>query len=224
VPALAADAVLFDLDGVLIDSRASIATALNHALAAHGYAVRSEDELAGHIGAGLHDVFAELAGTDDPAVADALVATYRERYRVTSVTDTTATLGVAPVLERLAGRLPLVVATSKPRPYARPILEAVGLAGFFHALCGPSLDVRNEPKAKTVGEALAALPGGTCSPVMVGDRFYDVEGAAAHGLPCIGVLWGMGSADELRAAGAVALAGAPAELPSLLAVDGRAAG
>jgi phosphoglycolate phosphatase len=216
VPALAADAVLFDLDGVLIDSRASIASAINHALAAHGLPERSEDELAGFIGAGLHDVFTELSGNGDPAVADALVATYRERYRVTSLTDTAPMPGIEAVLAELAARYPLVVATSKPRPYARPILEAVGLASYFTALCGPPLDVRNEPKAKTVGEALAELPAGTRAPVMVGDRFYDVEGAAAHGLPCVGVLWGMGSAEELRAAGAVALAAAPSELPDLL--------
>jgi phosphoglycolate phosphatase len=216
VPALAADAVLFDMDGVLIDSRASIASAINHALAAHGYAERGEDELAGHIGAGLHDVFAELTGSDDPAVADALVTTYRARYRVTSVTDTTPMPGIEAALARLAARFPLVVATSKPRPYAEPILAAVGLAQYFRALCGPSLDARNEPKAKTVGEALEALPPGARAPVMVGDRFYDVAGAAAHGLPCVGVLWGIGSADELRGAGAIALARTPADLPALL--------
>jgi phosphoglycolate phosphatase len=216
VPALDADAVLFDLDGVLIDSRASIASAINHALAAHGHPERGEDELAGHIGAGLHDVFAELSGSDDPDVADALVRTYRARYRVTSLTETAPMPGIAATLARLAARFPLVVATSKPRPYAKPILEAVGLAPYFRAICGPSLDVRNEPKATTVGEALEALPPATRAPVMVGDRFYDVEGAAAHGLPCVGVLWGIGSASELRGAGAVALAAAPEELAALL--------
>jgi phosphoglycolate phosphatase len=51
---------------------------------------------------------------------------------------------------------------------------------------------------------------------MVGDRRYDVLGAAAHGLPCVGVLWGVGSEEELREAGAAALADAPAMLPGLL--------
>ena len=47
---------------------------------------------------------------------------------------------------------------------------------------------------------------------MVGDRRFDVEGAHAHGLPCIGVLWGIGSEEELRAAGADALVATPGEL------------
>jgi phosphoglycolate phosphatase len=51
---------------------------------------------------------------------------------------------------------------------------------------------------------------------MVGDRKFDVLGARAHDLPCIGVLWGIGTEQELREAGAAALASAPAELPALL--------
>jgi phosphoglycolate phosphatase len=54
---------------------------------------------------------------------------------------------------------------------------------------------------------------------MVGDRFYDVDGAREHGIPTIGVLWGVGTEQELRDAGAVALVATPAEIPSLLALD-----
>ena len=52
---------------------------------------------------------------------------------------------------------------------------------------------------------------------MVGDRLHDVHDAAAHGLDCIGVLWGIGSREELVAAGAVAVADTPADLQELLA-------
>jgi phosphoglycolate phosphatase len=52
---------------------------------------------------------------------------------------------------------------------------------------------------------------------MVGDRRYDVEGAHAHGLACIGVLWGIGDERELRAAGADTVVFDPAELPGVLA-------
>ncbi len=52
--------------------------------------------------------------------------------------------------------------------------------------------------------------------VMVGDRLYDVEGAREQGLPTIGVLWGAGSEQELREAGAAALVATPDEIPPLL--------
>jgi len=52
--------------------------------------------------------------------------------------------------------------------------------------------------------------------VMVGDRLYDVEGAREHGLPTIGVLWGAGSEQELRDAGAWELVSSPSEIPPLI--------
>jgi phosphoglycolate phosphatase len=58
--------------------------------------------------------------------------------------------------------------------------------------------------------------GGPAAALMIGDRFYDVDGAAEHGIPTIGVLWGVGSEQELREAGAVALVATPAEIPPLL--------
>jgi phosphoglycolate phosphatase len=91
----------------------------------------------------------------------------------------------------------------------------MGLASLFTAIEGPSLDAEHEPKAVTVGRALAGL-GDVRTPVMVGDRLYDVMGATANGMPCIGVLWGIGSEEELREAGAQQLAGDAGELLDLL--------
>ena len=94
----------------------------------------------------------------------------------------------------------LGVATSKPRAFAEPLLQALGLRRFFEVIAAPDLKVRREAKAITVGQALAALDPGRA--VMVGDRSYDITGAHAHGLPAIGVGWGIGSHDELITAGA----------------------
>jgi phosphoglycolate phosphatase len=68
----------------------------------------------------------------------------------------------------------------------------------------------------TVGRAIAALPSGA-RPIMVGDRKYDIAAAHEHEIPAIGVLWGVGSEEELLGAGADELARTPAELSSLLA-------
>ena len=106
---------------------------------------------------------------------------------------------------------------------AAMLLERLGLAELFDVISGPLPSAVNEPKAVTVAQALAALDGtvgfrsdGAKSAVMVGDRSYDVIGAREHGLPTIGVLWGAGSEEELREAGAAALVAAPAEIPPLL--------
>lgn len=205
------DAILFDLDGVLIDSRVAIARSFNAALATGGFPARAEEELHAFIGPPIHEAFRQLTGLAD---VDPLVAAYRARYRVKMAEETPVVPGVRELLASL--RHPAVVATSKPRELAEPLLEALGLRDRFLAVEGPSLSADSEPKAATVGRALAALPP-AARPIMVGDRMHDVRGAAAHGLDCIGVLWGIGSRAELVGAGAVAVADTPAELARLLA-------
>jgi phosphoglycolate phosphatase len=98
---------------------------------------------------------------------------------------------------------------------AEPLLEALNLSGYFDAVIGPELDSESEQKSVTVARALAKLSPGTRA-VMVGDRRYDVSAAHANGMLAIGVLWGIGSEEELRAAGAEATARTPAELRALL--------
>jgi phosphoglycolate phosphatase len=122
------------------------------------------------------------------------------------------------VLEELATEVRIAVVTSKPAALANPLLESLGLRHLFAAVVGPDLATENEHKAVTLGRALAELvPGGR--PVMVGDRRFDVMAAREHRIPAIGVLWGVGDEQELRAAGADALIGCPPELHAVLRSD-----
>jgi phosphoglycolate phosphatase len=207
-------AVLLDLDGVLIDSRLAIGASMNHALAAVGRPPRPPAELERFIGPPLLACFAELAG---PELAEACLAAYRERYRTASLVETTAVAGMPAALARIAAAVPVAVATSKPAAFAVPLCERLGYARHLAAIEGPDLAATAETKAQTVARALAALGRRAGDPVpLVGDRSHDAEGAAAHGLPCVGVLWGYGSAAELRAAGADPLVERPEELPGAL--------
>ena len=214
----AADAVvLFDLDGVLADSRAAITGCLNDALAAHGLPRRDPADLYRHIGPPLPLAFAEIVGAPpDSDLVAACIASYRERYAVASLTDTEVTPGIAGALAGLAdaGRR-LGVATSKPKPFAEPLLDALGLRRFFAVVTGPELDVPAESKTATVGNALRAL--GASGGTMVGDRSFDMIAARAHGLRAVGVGWGIGGRDELTAAGADVIVATPAELPAAVA-------
>lgn|SRR4051812_13031200 len=211
---LSADAVLFDLDGVLVDSRTAFARSVNAALAEHGLAQRADDELHRHLGPPLHRTFATLGAADDEQV-DALVLSYRARYRTTMADESTVFDGIPEALDALAGTVPLVVATSKSQVLAESLLDQLGLREYFGAVHGPSLQARDEAKSLTIARALEGLPGAR-RPVMVGDRKFDVLGARAHELPCIGVLWGIGGERELREAGAAVLASEPSELVDLL--------
>lgn len=200
-------AVLFDLDGVLVDSRAPIASCTNATLRAHDLPELPDEEIHALIGPPLHETWARLAG---PERAERCVADYRALYARRAPAETPVFGGIPELLRALAGR-PLAVATSKPRALAEPLLDAVGLRSCFAAVCGPPLE-RDVPKAEVIAEALRAL--GTGDATMVGDTRFDVAGARANGIPVVGVLWGIGSADELRDADA--LVATPAELRAYL--------
>lgn len=204
------DAILFDLDGVLVDSRIPFTRSFNAALSAHGIPIRTESELHACIGPPIHESFRRISGQQD---VDALVEAYRTRYRAFMAEETVVASGIPELLEEL--ELPCVVATSKPKALADPLLEALGLRHHFLAVEGPSLSADAEPKAQTITRALRAFADGA-RPVMVGDRRHDVAAAAEHGLDCIGVLWGIGTRDELESAGATAIVDTPDELRSLL--------
>jgi phosphoglycolate phosphatase len=209
-------AVLFDLDGVLIDSRTAIVRCIEHGLRAVGAPVPPAVELERFIGPPLIDGFAELAGPD---LAAGCLAAYRERYVVSSLDETTAVPGAREALAAVAAAVPVAVATSKPHAYAGPLCDRLGFSPHLRAIAGPELDAPSEIKSVTVARALAALglsPGADAP--LVGDRLHDVDAARANGLPCVGVLWGIGDEAELLAAGADPIVAAPAELPAALGV------
>jgi phosphoglycolate phosphatase len=216
-------AILFDLDGVLVDSRTPISSSLNHALVRVGVAPFPAVELHRLIGPPLHEAFLELLGRRgaDPALAEPCVAAYRECYAEASLTETRAFDGVPPVLEALGRTHALAVATSKPAEFACPILETLGLAHHFRAVVGPPLRPEGEAKRHTVRRALDALGlAGGADTALVGDRRHDVEAGRAHGLRTVGVTWGIGDVTEHRAAGADHLVGTPEELLHLFASSG----
>jgi len=201
--------VIFDLDGVLVDSRAVFLACVKHAFAKLGLPARPDEELLPYIGPPFAFAFSELLGVapDDPLV-HACIDGYRERYKDAMLTETTVTPGIPAALTALKAHR-LAVATSKPLAFAEPLLSAMGLRGHFDVVAGPDLDARAEPKTETLGRALDQLQA--TEAVMVGDRSFDVVAAHAHGLPAIGVTWGIGDADEL--AGAERVIGDPEQLP-----------
>jgi len=214
--------LLFDLDGVLVDSLPSIAGCMNHALKALGRPPLALERIRPLVGPPLEDSAPQLLGSSEPALVEAFAELYRERYAATCVQETRPTPGLHAVLATLSARWPLAVATNKPEVFARQILEGLGVAGYFErgGIHGRSLALDHAGKAQVIARALAVL-GSPAGLVMVGDREHDVHGAAVHGIPTIGVLHGMGSRAELEAAGARWIAADLLALPGLLAeIDG----
>lgn len=209
-------AVLFDLDGTIVDSAADITGSLAHMFTTLGLDVPSDEVLRAYVGPPLLDSLRLSAGFDDAEAWKALTI-YREHY-ADHVLRSPVFPGVAGVLERLhAAGIPIALATSKPESMARRVLAHQGLSQYFAEIAGASDDEQRSTKADVVAEALRRLQASgvdTENAVMVGDRGYDTLGALANGVPTILVEWGYGSPDE--AADAMAVVHSADQLRNLL--------
>ncbi|MFF1876742.1 HAD hydrolase-like protein [Leifsonia sp. NPDC058230] len=209
--------VLFDLDGTLTDSASGITASLASTFETLGLPVPSPAQLVEYVGPPLLESLRDLAGMTEEEARNAL-AVYRASYHEHGAFDSAVFPGIRGVLQRLrdAG-IPLAVATSKPEAQAARILEHFDLAKYFDVVAGATEDESRSAKADVVAEAIRRLTEqgvDLAQTVMVGDRSFDVEGAAENGLPTILVEWGYGSPAE--AAGAIAVVHSTDQLSSLL--------
>jgi phosphoglycolate phosphatase len=215
----AAPALLFDLDGCVVDSLPSIVRCWEETLPEFGLAVPAPEVIRAHVGPPVTEAAQAFApGRDETAVAE-LVRAYRARSA--RATDVQPFAGMAELLRSLHGDgWMLGIATSKSLEVVEPTLARLELTSLFTVIEATRVDELGTDKATVVGRALARLAP-LVPRALVGDRSHDVVGAHAHGLSVIGVLWGYGGRAELTAAGADALVASPAELARLLAATPR---
>lgn len=205
--------ILFDLDGTLTDSGPGIMRCAALALAQYGLTLDAA-ALRRFVGPPLRDSFARC-GVPENEIEQA-IACFRTHYWTTGKFENAPYPGIPELLAALqtAGHR-LFIATSKPEGLAREVLEHFALAHCFERICGASEDASRERKEDVIAYLLE-LTGREERMVMVGDTSLDILGAAAQGIPAIGVAWGYGDADRMREAGAIAIARDAAELHTLL--------
>ena len=194
-------AIVFDFDGTLVDTSPGVFRAINYALEAMGYPTDPDEaHLARMIGPALSDGFAQNYGVTDPAA----VTKFREYYAQRGLTESAAYPGMGDLLAALKAQgVRLGIATIKPEPFARAILERLGWSGLFDSLVGAPMDGSNNDKASLIGVVLDRL--GSPEPsrtAMVGDRISDVLGGRKNGLFTVYCRYGFGRDGEDREAAA----------------------
>ena len=195
--------VLFDLDGTLTDPGIGITNSVAYALEKSGADVPERTSLYRFIGPPLLESFQRFCGFSEEEARQA-IRYYREYFQEKGIWENRVYDGMEEFLEGLrdSGRM-LLVATSKPEPFARQIMEHYHLAEYFAYVGGSGLDETRTDKAEVIAYVLE-VAGVTdkSHALMVGDREHDIIGAKKNGLDSAGVLYGYGSREELEAAGA----------------------
>lgn len=206
--------IIFDLDGTLTDSGEGIINCAILGLEHFGLPIPSREAMRVFVGPPLHKTFVEFGVPEDKA--DKAVEVYRSRYTTIGLFENTPYPGIEDLLTTLKQRgHRLMVATSKPEGMSLRILEKFNMTRYFDMICGASMDRSRVCKEDVIAYLLSQC-GEQDAPIMVGDTHYDVEGAAAHGIPTVGVAWGYGTVEDMQKAGAVAIAYTMDELLALL--------
>ena len=212
------DTVLFDLDGTLTDPFEGISNSIIYALKKFGIAAPDKPLLKKFIGPPLTESFSEYCGLNH---SDALRAVdyYREYFSVAGIFENKPYPGIEELLGALKKQgLILAVASSKPDPMVKIVLEHFHLDTYFDVIRGSDISRPKMTKAEVILQVLGEMGYGDKRDqvIMVGDRHYDVLGAKETGLSCIGVTYGYGTREELLEAGAIQTADSAWELEKIL--------
>jgi len=200
------EAIIWDLDGTLVDSAPDLASALNTVLDMRGFASLPITTVRKMIGNGVPKLvergFNALGIRLEPEQLEILVSLFVKEYRACATENTRPYPLVVETLERIrAMNLPMGVCTNKPEALSRQILEDLGLAGYFKSVVGGDTTNKRKPDPLpllTCLQGLAATPG---TGLMIGDSVHDVHAAHAAGI-CVGVVpWGYrsGPVEDLGA-------------------------
>lgn len=209
--------LLFDLDGTLTDSEEGIVKCVQHSLRLFGIEEEDATVLRSFIGPPLRDSYKRIYGFSDAQMALAIDA-YHERFDAVGKFENRPYNGIAQLLERLShAGFRLMLATSKPEHFSRQIMAHFALEKYFDFICGADETRDRLEKQDVIRQILRIYPElNRDNTVMVGDRKYDVQGAAVCGLDCIGVTYGFGGREELETAGAKYIVDSVDELGALL--------
>ena len=194
-------ALLFDLDGTLIDSIELIMSSMHHAFDGYAARVPTDDEWRALIGRPLIDSFREFV--PDDADVQALIARYREYQLAHHDRLVRPYEGVVGAIRAFAAAgHPMALVTSKADWLAERALRHVGLDADIPVVVGCDSCTRHKPHPEPVERALALLRSTPRDAIFVGDSPHDIEAGRAAGVYTIGVTWGAFSRDEMADAGA----------------------
>ena len=186
-------AIIFDLDGTLLDTLEDLLDATNYALRAHGFPERTLKELRRFVGNGAwNQMRLSVPEGTDPETIQAVLDTYKPYYTAHCQIKTRPYPGIVDALAALKEKYPVAIVSNKPDAAVKALC-----AGFFPGIyaLGEAPDCPRKPAPDMVFKAMNAVGAQTC--VYVGDSEVDVLTAQNAAVPCVSVLWGFRDREDM---------------------------
>ena len=204
-------AVLFDLDGTLLDTLQDLTDSVNFALSLHGYPLRTKEQILAAIGNGARELIRLSLPQEGREDVDRVLADFQVHYRGHCQNKTRPSPGVLQALARIGQKYAIAIVSNKPDAPVKKLC-----ADYFPGIfaLGERPGCPRKPAPDMLQAALSALQADRC--VYVGDSEVDVQTAAALGVSCISVTWGFRREEDLQMAGADYFCRRAEELPALV--------
>jgi phosphoglycolate phosphatase len=213
------DAVLFDLDGTLLNTLDDIADAANRVLSSHGYPTHAVDAFRFFVGEGARTLVYRVLPADarDDATVDRMYADFRREYALNWNAKTRPYDGIPEMLDGVVERgLKIAVLSNKPDDFTRKCVDELLPRWKFDVVLGHHGGIPPKPDPAGAFDVARAL-GVTPEEILyLGDSSIDMRTAVASGMFPLGVLWGFRGRDELEMSGARLVISRPADLLTIL--------
>ncbi len=206
-------AVIFDLDGTLLNTLEDLADSVNYALALHGYGKRSIEEVRMFVGNGIRKLIERAVPENtDKEDVDKVFGTFRQYYLNNMMNKTRPYDGIMDLLDKLQKRGISMGIVSNKYDMGVKGLNKHFFCGYIKVAIGESANVAKKPAPDTVYEAVKELGINPENAVYVGDSDVDIATAKNSGLDCISVTWGFRDRNFLKENGASVLVDKPSEI------------
>lgn len=207
------DFYLFDFDGTLCDTTEGIFNSVIYSLKCYGIEESDMEKLRFFVGPPLFESYKTLYNVSDDD-ANWLIAKYRERYKDKAAEESCVYEGVKEMLAALKGRgKKIAVASSKPKKFVDEISQYHDIYKYYDFVSAEDFKNNHSSKEDLINRCFNFFGNPEKEKViMIGDRFYDINGAKAVGVDSAGAVYGFGTEEELSKAGATYILNSPKDL------------
>ncbi len=211
--------LIFDLDGTLVNTLEDIAASVNYTLGRLGRQPLSLDTVRQYVGDGIEALMMRSLGGQTERLSDA-VTIYKEHHRQNLVVRSSLYPFVRETLEHFKA-IPMAVISNKTMEFVSPLLDRLGINGYFRMIIGADFGLPLKPAPDSVQRLMAEFGVPREQTLIVGDGTTDVRAGRAAGVITCSVTYGFRSESELRQAGPEYVIRELADLKKLFTPTGR---